>query len=398
MTKKREKKQKPKVAIVADWLTVFGGAEQVIERFTKIFPDAPIFTTVFVPENMGVLKNHKNVHTSFLQHFPRFLREKHPFLLPLLPKSIESLDVSEFDIVLSSSSFVGKGVITHPHQLHICYCHSPARYFWGTWKEYIRDFPLPRWIKYFFPRFFTAYRQWDFFAAKRPDIMIANSHFIQESIAKYYKRSSVVIPPPVDVNRFREGRREKKGDFYLYFGRLVPQKKVDLLIAAFRNMPEKKLIIAGTGRDMEKLKTIAKGAKNILFSGFVEDGDVPALLGSARALLFPQLEDAGITALEALAAGTPVIAYGKGGVLTTMTSKNNDISHHIENDNILPTGVFFREQTPESVRWAIQMFEKHEKIFNRKKLQEHARTFDISIFDERIHTFVAEEWEKFCEK
>lgn len=381
-----------KVAIVADWLTVFGGAESVIQSFTNIFPQAPIFTTVYIPEKMTRLGKHMQIHTSFLQKLPKKIRANHPFLLPFLPKAIETLNVSEFDIVLSSSSFVGKGVLTNPQQLHICYCHSPTRYFWGDWQNYLHNFPLPKWIKWFLPRRFTKYRQWDFFASKRPDIMIGNSHFIQKSIRKYYKRESEIIPPPVDVERFQNGIQEKKGDFYLYFGRLVPQKKVDILMAAFATMPKKKLIIAGTGRDAETLKKMAKKYDNILFLGFIKDDEVPQLLGSARALLFPQLEDAGITALEALAAGTPIIAYGKGGVRTTLCTERERETGDFSK---LTTGVFFEEQTPESVQKGIKTFEKREKEFHRKKLQKHAAAFSRDIFEKKIQTFIEEKYSSY---
>lgn len=371
------------MAIVADWLTVFGGAESVIESFTRIFPDAPIFTTVFVPEKMGALGKHHDVRTSFLQKLPVFLKKRHPIFLSFLPRAIESLDLSGYDIVLSSSSFVGKGVLTNPEQLHICYCHSPARYFWGDWKTYLKDFPIPSFLKLFLPRFFTEYRQWDALAGSRPDIMIGNSDFIVDSIQKYYRRGAKMISPPVDTKRFEAGGEEHKEDYYLYFGRLVPQKKVDLLIETFLKTPERKLIIAGSGRDKKKLQKMAAGVRNIEFSGFIPCQYVPRLLGRARALFSPQLEDAGIASLEALAAGTPVIAYGKGGVLTSLDDEK--------------VRVFFDEQTPESVLQGIEEFEKREKDFDRKYLQKHTKQFSREVFEKNIKTFVKKEWKKFLE-
>lgn len=367
-----------RVAIIADWLTVFGGAESVLVSMRNIFPHAPVFTTVSLPH---MENRFGNVHTTLLNRFPRFLRKRHPFLLPFFPKAIESINLQEFDLVLSSSSFVAKGVLTHPNQLHVCYCHAPARYFWGDWQEYVNHFPLPKILKPLLPRFFTKYRQWDCLAANRPDVYLANSHFIAESIQKYYRKSAEVLSPPVDTMRFREGQSEAKEDFYLGFGRIVPQKRFDILISAFQEMPHRRLVLAGDGRSLLDLQKKAKGAKNIEFLGRVPDADVPKLLGRARALLFPQLEDAGISSLEALSAGTPVIAYGKGGVLSTL--KDGE------------TGVFFEKQTPESLIDAISHFEKQESLFSRKALLSHTEQFSCEIFEEKLRMFLTKEWKKF---
>jgi len=365
----------PKIALVADWLTVYGGAESVIERLLHIFPEAPLFTTVFVPDAFP-LEWESRVKASFLQRLPLFLRKKHPFLLPFLPPAIEQLDLRGYDIVISSSSFVGKGVLTTEDQLHICYCHAPTRYLWGDWQSYVRDFPIPQWIKSFLPKRLSCLREWDRIAAKRPDIFLANSEYIQKSIQKYYKRSSEVLVPPVQSERFAKGILEKKEDFYLFLGRLVPQKRVDLLIQAFRKMPSKKLIIAGEGRMKNQLQEMALGCANITFLGFVPDTEVPSLLGRAKALLFPQLEDAGITALEAVAAGTPVIAFGKGGVLTTLEEGKN--------------ALFFLEQNPESLLAAIEKFE--DVSFSRSDIQEGVKKYDQKVFDEKMQNFVLEKW------
>lgn len=367
-----------RVAIVADWLTVFGGAESVLVSMRNIFPNAPLFTTVSLPhmeERFG------NIRTTSLNRFPRFLRKRHPFLLPFFPKAIESINLQEFDLVLSSSSFVAKGVLTHPHQLHICYCHAPARYFWGDWQEYVEHFPLPRALKPFLPRLFTKYRQWDSLASNRPDVYFANSHFIAEGIQKYYGKSAEVLSPPVNIERFQQGQHETKENFYLGFGRMVPQKRFDLLISAFQKMPHRRLVLAGEGRSLSDLKKKARGAKNIEFLGRVADTDVPSLLGKARALLFPQLEDAGISSLEALSAGTPVIAYGKGGVLSTL--KDGE------------TGVFFPEQTPKSLIHAIDIFETKQAHFSREALLAHAEQFSCDTFEKKFKTLLEKEWKRF---
>lgn len=370
-----------KIAIVADWLTVSGGAEAVVRSILRLYPAAEVFTTIYEKNSCSLPVSYQHIHTSRLQHFPKFLRKRHALLLPFLPLAIESLDLSGFDIVVSSSSFIGKGVITHPQQLHICYCHTPTRYLWGEWQQYLRDFPIPKVVKVFLPRYFTHLRKWDVIAAERPDTYIANSEYIKDAIKKYYHRDAEVITPPTDWNRFRSGLQEQKADFYLSFGRLVPQKKVDLLIRTFRGLPDKKLVIGGTGRNEAELKKLAEGAPNITFIGYIDDAEVPALLGKARALLFPQLEDAGITALEALAAGTPVIAYGKGGVLTTLQ------------DGV--TGILFPEQSPVTLRKALTAFETLEPDLSRAALSAYAKRFSLEHFEQEIKHFVEREWEIF---
>lgn len=371
---------KPKVAIVADWFTTSGGAESVVMSFSRIFPSAPLFTTVALPETVQLLSKKATLHTSFLNRLPRAFKKRHPVLLPFLPKAIESLDLSEYDIILSSSSFVGKGVLTRPDQLHICYCHSPSRYFWGDWQQYLKDFPLPGTLKFFLPRKLTRHREWDFFASQRPDLYLANSDFIAAGIQKYYRKPSEVVFPPVDREVFSEGLKYKREDWYLGFGRLVPQKKFDLLVRAFLKMPDKKLVIAGTGRNEEKLRKLARGAKNIVFMGYVSQEKVPEVMGKARALLFPQTEDAGITALESLSAGTPVIAHGEGGVQTSLVDGK--------------TGVFFNEQTPQSLISAIRKFEKKENSFVPKKLSLYAEQFSRERFEKKIESVIAQEWER----
>lgn len=369
------KKNPPKIAIVADWLTVRGGAESVLESLARVFPEAPVFSTVFVANPFSNDFAARVSAPTFLQKLPKSFRKNHPFLLPFLPRAIESLDLREFDVILSSSSFVGKGVLTNPDQLHICYCHTPTRYLWGEWKSYLRDFPIPNLLKKILPRLLTKIRIWDFFAAQRPDIFIANSDFIRLQIQKFYRRNAEVMVPPVEFSRFFSEGDTEKSDYFLYFGRIVPQKKVDLLIDAFRKMPTKKLVIAGTGRSEARLREKALGMNNIEFRGFVSDTDAPDLIRRARALLFPQKEDAGITALEALSAGTPVIAFGAGGALTTLDAK---------------TAIFFDEQTPERVITAVGEFEAQN--FSKFECEARAQMFSREVFEQKIRKFVEEKW------
>jgi glycosyltransferase involved in cell wall biosynthesis len=366
--------KQPKVAIVADWLTVSGGAEAVIDSLHEIYPHAPIFTTVSVQEFVSFSDPQPSIKTSNLQKLPRAIRKRHPFLLHFLPKAIESLDLRDYDVIISSSSFVGKGVLTRPNQLHICYCHSPTRYLWGDWQEYIELFPMPKMMKRVLPKLLTKLRIWDLSAAQRPDQYIANSDFIATGIEKYYRRKAVVISPPVDTKRFATKTPQQKQNYYLGFGRLVPQKKFDVLIEAFKTMPEKQLVIAGTGRNEGELKKQAEDYKNITFLGYVPDDEIPELMSQAKALLFPQIEDAGITCLEALAAGTPVIAYGKGGATTTLQDGK--------------TGIFFYEQTAQAIADAVERLATGNRQFASKDLIEHAKQYDKVLFQKKIKEFI----------
>lgn len=373
--------KKPKIAIVADWLTTRGGAESVVKSLARIFPDAPILTTIFVPDNFSKSFSARVVAPTFLQKLPKFLRKNHPFFLPFLPRAIEKINLENFDIVISSSSFVGKGVLTTATQFHACYCHTPTRYFWGEWQKYLRDFPIPPFLKRFLPPLLTKMRIWDFCAAARPDFFFANSEFIRKQISKFYRRDAVVLPPPVDFEKFAAEKPAEKSDFFLFLGRLAPQKRVELLIDAFRKMPEKKLVIAGAGRREKFLREKALGLLNIEFRGFVPDAEVPRLLQSARALLFPQIEDAGITALEALAAGTPVIAVKKGGAPTLLTAE---------------TAEFFAEQNPEKIIAAVKKFEK--RTFEKEILQNHAKKFSRELFEQKIKKMIFAAFSDFQKK
>lgn len=371
--------KRPRVALVADWLTTYSGAEHVLESLARIFPKAPIFTPVthlssFPKES--VLR-YRDLHTSFLQGFPRSLRKRHPFLLPWLPRAVESLNLSDYDLIVSSSSFVAKGVLTHPGQLHICYCHSPTRYLWGAWQDYLEQFPIPGLIKHFLPAHFTKLRLWDSMASKRPQHYIANSDFIADGIQKYYRRDAEVLVPPVETERFFSVTEEKE-DFYLSLGRLVPQKRVDLLMQAFAEMPDKHLFIAGEGRMKAELQKMAAPYDNIDFLGYLPHEELPSMLAKAKALLHPQLEDAGIAALEALAAGTPVIAYGKGGVQTTLSPR---------------VATFFDHQAPEDVIDAVQRFEN--KKIRSSVCKKHAKQYDVAVFEKKLKEMVMEKWEEF---
>lgn len=363
-----------KIAIVADWLTDFGGAERVILRLHKLFPDAPIYTSVFNEKNMAGFGS-ADIATSFLQKLPG-AKEHHQFYILLMPYAFEHFDLSKYDIVISSSHACAKGIITKPETMHICYCHSPMRYLWDNCHEYIKNYNLPWIIKKLAQRPLHKLRLWDKLAADRADHFIANSKNTQKRIKKYYKRDSEVIYPMVDLERFRISKNP--GGYFIAVGRLIPYKKFDLIVKVFNELGLP-LKIVGTGTEESNLRKKAK--KNIEFLGRRNDKETAELLSKAKALIFPQLEDFGITPLEAMACGRPVIAYKKGGALETVTDGK--------------TGIFFNEQSVESLKDAVLKFLKTEKKFDPKEIRRHAEKFSPSVFDKKIIKFIRERWAEF---
>ena len=353
-----------RLALAADWLVTFGGAEHVLAEFLDIFPHSPIFTTLAKHGSLGAL-NDADIRTSNLQHLYR-LTKQHQILLSLMPKAIESLDVRGWDVVLSSSHAVGKGIIVEPSTLHICYCHTPVRYAWEMEEDYLRDFRVPSFLRAAIHKRLRDLRRWDLTSAKRVDRYIANSTTTQERIKRIYNRESIVIPPPVDDRFFSAGRSSLITDrYFLAVGRFVPYKRFDLLIE-LANELKLPLKIAGKGQDEARLKKLA--GPTVEFLGFVPDNALPELYANAEAFFFPQYEDAGIVLLEAQAAGTPVIAYNAGGAKDMV----------IEGQ----TGIFFNEQSIESLRDALERFRSHS--WNRDTICAHAKKFSQEIFQERI--------------
>lgn len=364
----------PKVAIVCDWLTNFGGAERVIEQFHQMFPEAPIYTSLYAADKMPGFEDAEIV-TSYLQKIPGAKR-KHQLFLSFYPGVFEGVDLSEFDIVISSSHSCAKGVITKPGTLHVCYCHSPMRYAWDESHSYIKEYPFNSLAKRFVPHMMHRLRMWDRMAADRVDFYIANSELVKKRIDKYYQRESEVIHPPVDVSKWKFS--DEEGEYFFAVGRMTPYKRFDLLVDAF-NETGLPLKLAGTGPEFEKLKSRAKS--NVEFLGRVSDEALLELYQGARAFLFPQYEDFGITPLEAMSCGRPVIAYGAGGSLDTV----------VEGE----TGVFFGDQNVEALVAAIQDFEDRE--WDNKKIREHAENFDISVFRKEIFSFINSKWGEWCE-
>lgn len=367
-----------RTAIVADWLVTYGGAEHVLAELRALYPDAPFFTTVARQASLGPLKD-VEICTTRLQ--PLYdLVGNHQILLPLLPRAIESIDLTGYDLVISSSHAIAKGVIVPPSALHVCYCHTPMRYAWEMEETYLNDFGVPRALRGMVKRQLSRLRRWDLTTAQRTDVFIANSATTQERIMRIYGRESTVIPPPVDERFFRENIRRLQvtgstaersnlqsatDHYFLAIGRMVPYKRFDLLIE-LANELRLPLKIAGKGQDEQRLRAMA--GPTVEFLGFVPDADLPSLYANADALLFPQYEDAGIVLLEAQACGTPVIAYAAGGATDAVRDGE--------------TGVFFAEQTGESLRGAIERFRT--LSFDRALIRAHAARFRQSAFRERF--------------
>ncbi len=356
------------MAIVADWLTDRGGAERVVLTLASLFPQADIFTSVFKEENFPELKE-RRVFVSFLQRYPFAFR--HQLYTLLRPLAFEEFDFKNYEIVISSSSAESKGIITLPETFHLCYCHTPTRYFWSHYEEYLRRPQLGFFnplAKLVLPRLIPRLRRWDFLAAQRVDRFVASSETTKARIQKYYGREAKVIYPPVEIKRFRLGER---GDYFIILGRQIPYKRTDIAVEAFdqTGLPLK---IVGRGPEVERLMPRAR--KNIEFVTDASDREVAELLSNAKALVFPQEEDFGIVALEAQAAGKPVIAYRAGGALESVIEGK--------------TGVFFDEQTPASLILGLKKFSR--LSFNPKTIREHAATFDTSIFKRKFARFLKE--------
>ncbi|OGB85684.1 hypothetical protein A2994_02925 [candidate division Kazan bacterium RIFCSPLOWO2_01_FULL_48_13] len=363
-----------KIAIVADWLTNRGGAERVVLALADLFSNADIYTSVFKQQAFPELKN-RNVYTSFLQ---TMLGGKRHQLWPTLrPRAFEEFNLDNYDIVISSASAEAKGVITKPETLHICYCHTPTRYYWSHYHYYLEHpeyGPLNGVVKWMMPKLIHNLRLWDRVAADRVDLFIANSKTTAARIRKYYEANSTVIHPPVDAHRFSISR--EVDDYYLIVGRQTGYKRTDIAIDAFNRLGWR-LLIVGTGPALKKWMMKAK--RNVKFLGKVSDAEVARLMSRCQALIFPQEEDAGIVPLEAMAAGRPVIAYAKGGATETVVEGK--------------TGVFFNEQTAASLLSAVK---QHSKInWRPSAIRDHALLFDTSVFRRKIKNFVSQHYEEY---
>ncbi len=370
-----------KVAIVHDWLVAFGGAEKVLADMIAIWPNADIFSVVdFFSDGSRAAIGGNRAKTTFIQRLP-FAKTKYRAYLPLMPLAIEQLDVSGYDLVISSSHAVAKGVLTGPDQLHICYIHSPVRYAWDLQHEYLRESGLERGFKGVLARYFLhKIRMWDMRTSNGVDKFIANSGFIARRVMKVYHRESVVIYPPVEVDKF--SFVETKDDFYLTASRLVPYKRVDLIVEAFSKMPDKRLVVIGDGPDMEKVK--AKASRNVQILGFQDFSVLRDHMQRARAFVFAAEEDFGITPVEAQACGTPVIAFGKGGALESVVGAGAK-----------PTGLFFNEQSVDAICEAVNKFEALPVGIVPSDCRENAERFSQLNFAKKMKSYVDAELSKF---
>ncbi len=364
-----------RVALIHDHLAQDGGAEKTLKVLAEIFPDAPIYTLLCDQKNIDKYYPKRTIETSIIQKLPGGVKH-YQWYMPFMPMAVEFFDLRHFDLVISDTSSFAKGVITNEHTLHICYCHTPTRYLWSDTHQYISELKYNKYFKKLISLVLNYIRIWDKLAADRVDVYIANSQFVAKRIKKYYKRKAEVIYPPVEVNKFKIAAAPS--DYFLIGGRLSPYKRVDIVIEAFLELGLK-LKIFGDGIDLERLKKIAHNNPNIEFLGRVDDLTKAELFSNCQAFLYPQEEDFGITAIEAMAAGRPVIAYRSGGATESVIE---DV-----------TGVFFNEQTKDSVVLGVKNFTKQH--FDPQRIQEHAQQFSEANFKRKIKEFIDEAYGKF---
>ncbi len=367
-----------RVALVHDFLLYPGGAEKVLEVLCEMFPKAPIYTLLYNKEKMCGKFQDCEIHTSFLQKFPRFLRKRYQWLLPLMPTAPETFDLRDYDLVISSSGAWSKGIVTKLNTIHVAYIHSPMRFVWDYNERYATQFLISHFqFPKFFIRLISSYlRLWDFEAAQRPDYLIANSVYTQERIRKYYRRESVVIYPPVVKPEILKSNSETNSKFqipnskyFLVVSRLSPYKKVDLVIEAFNKL-ELPLVVIGEGKQYGYLRKIA--GENIKILGWQEDEKLAGYYANARALIFPTDDDFGLVPVEAMSYGVPIIAFRKGGAVETIVEG--------------VTGEFFDAQTPEVLSDAVRRF--LEKSYDKQVIIEKAKEFSKNRFINELRDFI----------
>ena len=359
-----------RVGLVHDWLPVYAGAERVLEQMLHVFPESALYSLIdFVPPEQRDFLQGRPVETSFIQRLP-FARRHYRHYLPLAPMAIEQFDLSEHDVVISSSYAVAKGVLTRPDQLHISYVHSPIRYAWDLYHQYMEQGRFG-WLRGMLARMVLHYmRLYDVSTAPRVDLFVANSQYVARRIWKTYRRPAAVIYPPVDVDRFE--LQPEKDSFYLTMSRLVPYKRIDLIVEAFSEMPDKELVVIGDGPEYDAIERLA--GPNVTMLGYQPDDAVTYYMQNARAFVFAAEEDFGIVPVEAQACGTPVIAYGRGGTQETVVPGT--------------TGVFFAEQTVEHIKAAVDEFERIEHQLDPDAIRAQAERFSIPVFQNAFSHFV----------
>ncbi|MEM8858529.1 MAG: glycosyltransferase [Chloroflexota bacterium] len=356
-----------KTALVHDWLNQIGGAEDVLEVLVDMFPSAPLYTSIYYQKKMPAHYRDWEIHTSFINRLP-FAQKVQQLYFPIYPMAFDSFDFRNYDLVLSNKSGFCHGIITEPETLHICYCLTPTRYLW-RYNQYSEREKMNPILQNGLLPFLHYLRIWDRLAADRVDHFIAISEAVRRRIVKFYRRDAEIIYPPVDTTRFSPIASHEIEDYYLFVGRLVPYRRLDLLIEAFNKL-KKPLFIAGSGRDRERLESLANS--NVNFLGFVSDEELPKVIARAKAFIWPGEEDFGIAPIQAMAAGRPVIAYAAGGAL----------------DTVLPnkTGVLFNEQTVACMIEAVNHFES--LTWQIDQIIEHAEKFDTELFKKQLNDFI----------
>lgn len=355
-----------KIAIVHYWLVGMRGGEKVLESLCELFPQADIYTHIYSSDACSSIINRQRVYTTFIAKIPGAIKNYQRFL-PLMPLALEQLDLSNYDLIISSESGPAKGIIAAPHAIHICYCHSPMRYIWDMYHDYRKRAGIV--TRMLMPLFAHYLRIWDVTTSNRVDYFIANSQYVAKRISKYYHREASVIHPPVDMTGFSLADRAE--DFYLMVGQLVPYKRADLAVEAF-NQSGKKLVIIGDGELAPSLRLQAR--PNIELLGRQPDAVIRDYYARCKALIFPGVEDFGIVPLEAMASGRPVIGFAKGGLLETVVDGK--------------TGIFFHQQTAQSLNKAVEKYEQTVHTFISGEIRDHASKFDKEIFKRSVSDFI----------
>ena len=359
-----------KVAIVHYWLVNMRGGEKMLEALLELFPQADIYTHVYNPKAVSEIIKTKNVFTSRINKLP-FAKKLYPLYMPLMPNALMEFNLNNYDLIISSEAGPAKGVVPNPDAYHICYCHSPMRYIWDMYHEYFKGMNF--FIRFFMKRLIPSIRIWDITSSNLVDRFITNSAYVAKRIRRIYNREAEVVYGPVPIELYQNIIR-KPSDYYLYFGQITGYKRADIAIEACLKSG-RKLIIAGSGAGKKDIKKYAKN-NLVTFKGKVSDKEAFDLFSGARALLFPGTEDLGLVPIEAQAAGCPVIAYRGGGALETVK------------ENI--TGIFFDEQTPDSLIAAMEYFENNFKTLNRGVFNDHVTQFSKSAFKERVNRIINE--------
>ena len=364
-----------RIAVVHEWFTTWAGSENVVEQILTCFPEADLFALVdFLPLRDRKRLGDRKIHTSFIQHLP-FAKTRYRGYLPVMPLAVRRFDLSGYDLVISSSHAVAKGAHTGPGQIHVSYVHSPMRYAWDLQDQYLRETKLDRGMKGMLARWVLhRLRSWDTRTANGVDKFIANSHYIADRILKSYNRDADVIYPPVDIDAFT--LRTNKDNYYVTASRLVPYKKVDLVVEAFSEMPDKQLVVIGDGPSLPKVRASAR--HNVTFLGHLKRDDLARHLQAARAFIFAAEEDFGILPVEAQACGTPVIAFGRGGATESVIGLDFDD----------PTGLFFAEQSATAIRTAVATFESMSSRISPLACRRNAERFSAMRFRESFSAYI----------